>query len=112
MSIKQNFAKDFSNLKAVVAYVEDMQAHGSVSQRRPDLGKMIKCPYCHARRRSNGPRCCNSTFATTKRAWDAEQGFHQVECAERANPNLIGKALRRHMREEQKKISRKTKRGV
>jgi hypothetical protein len=70
-----------------------MQLHGTVAQRRPDLGKMVSCPHCHARRRQYGEKCCNPTYATTKRAWDAEQGFHQMECEERVSANFFPKSF-------------------
>jgi len=106
MSIEQNFVKDLSNLDAIVGYAADMQLHGSFSQRRPDLGKMFTCPHCRARRRVSAPRCCNPAFATTKRAWDAEQGFHQLECGERSNPDTIGRALLRKMKHKKHGQSR------
>lgn len=109
MDIQKNFAKDFSNLEAAVAYVADMQLHGSFSERRPDLGKMGTCPYCHTRRRGNGPRCCNPFYATTKRARDAEQGVHQMKCDERANLEVVGRAMIRKFKHKRHGQSREFK---
>ena len=92
-SPEQVFAKDLSNLAGIVSWATDQQRYGSFSARRPDLGPMFRCPHCHQRRRANGPRCCNPAFATTQRAWTPELGFHQTECAERANENPFSKSF-------------------
>ena len=97
MDVTQAYAKDISNLQAIVNWAADMQLHGSFSDRRPDLGRMFRCSSCGKRRRANGPRCCNPTFATTQRAWDPEQGFHQIECAERSNAQPFSKAFVKRM---------------
>jgi hypothetical protein len=89
----QVYAKDLSNLSALVTWASDMQLHGSFSQRRPDLGSMFTCPHCHKRRRANAERCCNPSFATTQRAWTPELGFHQTECPERSNSNPFSKVF-------------------
>lgn len=89
----QMVAKDLSNLAMLGKWVEDIQLHGSFSQRRPDLGSMIACPACKRRHRMIGPRCSNAQFAVTKRAWDAEQGLHQVACEPREVQAMFGKAM-------------------
>lgn len=89
--LEKNFAKDLNNLHVLVAWAADQQLRGSFSDRRPDLGKMLTCPSCHTRRRQGGKKCCNSAYAKTQRAWDAEQGFHFVECEERASNNFFPK---------------------
>lgn len=107
---EQVYAKDLSNLQALVSWASDMQLHGSFADRRPDLGKMFVCPHCHKRRRANAERCCNPSFATTKRAWTPELGFHQSECEERSNPNPFSKSFvkkfkhKRHGQSRQFKI--------
>jgi len=106
---EQVFAKDISNIQTVVNWAADMQLRGSFSDRRPDLGKMVCCPHCGIRRRTNGPRCCNPEFATTQRAWTPEMGFHQVECAERSNPNPFSKQFMRKFRHKRHGQSRNFK---
>ena len=106
MEITQAYAKDLSNLAAIVSWASDQQRHGSFSDRRPDLGRMFRCPYCHVRRRANGPRCCNPAFATTKRAWTPELGFHQTECEERSNASVFSKSFLRKLRHKKHGQSR------
>jgi hypothetical protein len=39
---------------------------GSFSDRNPMLGKMVRCPHCHTRRRQNAQEsCCNAKLSTT-----------------------------------------------
>jgi hypothetical protein len=95
--LQKNFAKDLSNLYALVVWAADMQLHGSYSQRRPDLGKNVTCPFCHTRRLQGEPKCCNAKYATTQRAWDSERGFHQVECAERVVDNFFPKGFTKRL---------------
>lgn len=97
-SPEQNFAKDLSNISAIVSWAADQQLHGSFSGRRPDLGRMFRCPHCRQRRRMGQPRCCNPRFATTKRAWTPELGFHQDECPERSNEKPFSKAFMKKLR--------------
>jgi len=110
----QVYAKDLSNLSALVSWAADMQIYGSFSQRRPDLGSMQTCRFCGVRRRANAERCCNPSFATTQRAWTPELGFHQAECAERSNPNPFSKAFikkfkhKRHGQNKQFKVRQLT----
>jgi|SRR5579859_4426690 len=77
---------DLSNFQREVTYINEMMAEGlyvlhfgSYADRHPGLGKMVKCPLC-GRRRREVPLvpCCNTSHATTQRAWSAEKGFHQV----------------------------------
>lgn len=106
--LDQVIAKDLSNLAMLGKWVEDVQLHGSFSARRPDLGKMIACPACKRRHRMIGPRCSNAQFATTKRAWSPEEGWHQVACEPREVEAMFGKAMIRkvkHKRHGQTKRS-------
>jgi hypothetical protein len=98
--IQQTFAKDLSMVAAGVARAVDMIRYGSYSDRHPDLGRMVRCPFCRRRHRINArTNCCNSKFATTKRAYDPEKGFHQVEVSERVAPEatIPKKWIRRAM---------------
>lgn len=74
MNVEQTHSKDISNLAAVVNWASDVKRHGSFADRRPDLGKMGTCVFCHVRRRVNGPLCCNHPFAK-----DAEGNDRSVE---------------------------------
>jgi hypothetical protein len=87
--LQKNFAKDLSNLWALVSWASEQQLTGSYSDRRPDLGRMFTCPFCHTRRHQGDPKCCNAAYAKTRRAWDEEQGFHLLECEERVNENFF-----------------------
>ena len=91
--LRKNFAKDLNNMDAMIAYVVEQSRTGSFSARRPDLGKMFRCPFCRTRRRQGTSKCCTADYAKTQRAWDPEQGFHQVECAERALANFFPKSF-------------------
>lgn len=62
MNPENVYAKDLSNLAAIVNWGVDQKKYGSYSDRRPDLGAMSTCPYCRVRRRVNGPLCCNHPF--------------------------------------------------
>ncbi len=95
VTVDQLVAKDISNLVLLGKWVEDIQLHGSFSERRPDLGRMQKCPFCERRHRMIGPRCSNARCATTERAWSPELGFHQQEVPERVNEQLFGKKMMR-----------------
>lgn len=102
---REVIAKDLSNLSTVVNWAQDMLLHGSFSDRRPDLGKMFTCPFCHRRRRQGDEKCCNARPATTVRAYTEADGFHQIPYmvwddtnkeyvhAERENVNIIGKSF-------------------
>lgn len=106
LTADQVIAKDLANLQMLGAWVEDVQLNGSFSARRPDLGKMISCPACKRRHRMIGPRCSNASFATTQRAWNPEEGFHQVACEPREVDAMFGKAMFRkfkHKRHGQSK---------
>jgi len=89
----QVFAKDLSNLFALVSWATDMQRRGSYSQRHPNLGKMRRCPHCGKRRREFGNRCCNTKPSTTRRVWSEEQGFYQMEVPERTTDVAISKSV-------------------
>jgi hypothetical protein len=106
LTADQVIAKDLANLQMLGAWVEAVQLNGSFSARRPDLGKMINCPACKHRHRMIGPRCSNAAFATTQRAWNPEEGFHQVACEPREVDAMFGKAMFRkfkHKRHGQSK---------
>ena len=103
------FAKDISNLAGIVSWATEQQSHGSFSSRRPDLGRMFKCSHCGQRRRANGPRCCNPAFATTQRAWTPELGFHQTECAERANESPFSRSFMKKIHHKRHGQSREFK---
>ena len=108
MTAGELVAKDLSNLMMLGKWVENIQLTGSFSARRPDLGKMIACPACKRRHRMIGPRCSNARFATTKRAWSPEEGWHQVACEPREVEAMFGKAMIRkvkHKRHGQTKRS-------
>jgi hypothetical protein len=90
---KKNFAKDLSNMQATIAWALEQERTGSFAARHPNLGKMFRCPYCRTRRRQGTAACCTPTYAKTQRAWDAEQGFHQVECEERVIANFFPKSF-------------------
>ncbi len=47
-------------------------------ERHPELGPMVKCPFCRQRRRAHSRKCCTTRVATTKRTWSKEKGFHQI----------------------------------
>lgn len=89
--LQKNFAKDLSNLYALVAWASEQQIVGSYGDRRPDLGRMFTCPSCRTRRRQGDPKCCNSAYAKTRRARVDENGFQQVECKEQVNANFFPK---------------------
>ena len=61
-NLEQNFAKDLSNLSAVVNYASEILLTGSRSQRRPDLGKMVNCIHCGHRRLQGAEKCCNPNY--------------------------------------------------
>jgi hypothetical protein len=90
---RKNFAKDLNNLHVLVTWAAEQPLTGSFSQRHPDQGRMFRCQFCHARRRQGAEKCCNTAYAKTQRAWDAEQGFHQGECAERVIANFFPKSF-------------------
>jgi hypothetical protein len=104
---EQSFAKDLSNLQALVTYASEMQLHGSHAQRYPNLGRYRKCPFCARRRAENGPRCCNPAYSKTQRAWDEETGFHQIECVERVNPEPFSKTFLKRFRHKRHGQSKK-----
>src|SRR5215469_13192146 len=109
--LQKNFAKDLSNMPALIARGVHAQLYGSFSERHPNLGKMRRCPFCRQRRYQNAPeRCCNAAYAKTQRAWSPELGFHQVECAERVSAESMfpKKLIRRvmHKRHGQNKMFR------
>lgn len=81
MAVEKLVELDLANLSALGAWTEDIQRNGNFSARRPDYGPMWRCPKCLRRHRVAGPRayCSNTEYAHTKRAWDKELGFHQVE---------------------------------
>ena len=104
--LEKNFAKDLSEMQAIVRWRVEKQLYGTFSERRPDLGKMRTCPHCHTRRREFAhEKCCNHNYATSQRAYDESfevrgekptkqepgygpttrhiKGFHQVECVKR-----------------------------
>jgi hypothetical protein len=87
------FAKDLSNVVALVAWATEMQRTGSYSDRHPNLGKMRKCHQCGTRRREFGSKCCNTKYATTRRAWTPEEGFHMEECPERVTSAIVSKSF-------------------
>lgn len=90
--------RDIAELGAALAQGLDAQRFGSFSARNPGLGKMTRCIYCHARRREFATeKCCNARHAATQRAWDAEQGFHQMECPPRVIESPFGKSTIRKM---------------
>ena len=109
MGVGQIYAKDISNLQALVKWASDAQLYGSFAARRPDLGPMQPCRFCGIRRRANGERCCNPAFATTKRAWTPELGFHQSECEERSNANPFSKSFIKKFRHKKHGQSRQFK---
>jgi hypothetical protein len=90
---KKNFAKDLSNMQATIAWALEQERTGSLAARHPNLGKMFRCPYCRTRRRQGTAACCTPAYAKTQRAWDAEQGFHQVECEERVVASFFPKSF-------------------
>ena len=128
---EQVFAKDLSNLAGIVSWATEQQSHGSFSARRPDLGRMFRCPHCHQRRRANGPRCCNPAFAMTQRAWSVdhnvpgtkpertekgfgpttrhEKGFYQTGCDERANESPFSRSFMKKIHHKRHGQSREFK---
>ena len=94
----QIYQKDLAELGAALAHGLDAQRFGSFAARHPGLGKMVTCQFCHARRREFvTERCCNVSHANTKRAWDSEQGFHQIECAPRVIEAPFSKSVVKKM---------------
>lgn len=89
----QLVAKDLASAAVLQKWVENIQRTGTFSERRPDLGKMHKCAFCGRRHRMIGPRCSNADYASTQRAWDSVQGFHQVECQQRVVEQMFGKKM-------------------
>lgn len=79
-----------SSFQRLIAYANELTAdslerlqYGSFSDRHPGLGKMTRCPLCGRRKREFAQTlCCNTTHATTCRAWTPELGFHQIEWKE------------------------------
>lgn len=66
-AIVENVIKPISNDAALVGMAVDRLAYaiayGSFSDRNPGLGKMIRCPSCHQRRRQNSVLpCCSAAF--------------------------------------------------
>lgn len=84
--LQKNFAKDLSNLDAIVNWASDVKKTGSFSDRRPDLGRMGVCPYCRVRRRANGPMCCSHPFAK-----DADGNDRSIEA-------MFGRTLLRKLK--------------
>lgn len=104
---------DLSNFQRDAAYLNEITAEGiyalqfgSYADRNPGQGKMVKCPLCGRRRREVPlTPCCNTSHATTQRAYSKEKGFHQVnsqkwnaekgvwEDAPRVNEGMMGKAF-------------------
>ena len=92
------FQKDIAELGAALAEGLEAQVFGSWSKRNPAAGKMMTCPFCRARRREfAAERCCNAAHTSTKRAWDEEQGFHQVACSPRVNEQPFSKSVIKKM---------------
>lgn len=62
-----------------------LAATGSFSERNPNLGKMVRCPFCGRRRRQNAERaCCNPTYLQTNKA-EIPRSFYAKK---RKNPRL------------------------
>lgn len=108
-SPETNFKKDLDNLNVIVDWAANILLTGSRSQRRPDLGKMFTCHFCGTRRLQGAPKCCNTRPATTKRAWDPEQGFHQVECEPRENEEMFSKSFKKRFTHKKHGQSRTNK---
>lgn len=92
LTLPKIFAKDLSNLFALVAWATDMQRHGSYSDRHPNLGKMRKCPHCGKRRREFGQRCCNAAYSKTMKVRTPE-GLIEKEVPERVTASIISKKV-------------------
>ena len=54
-------AQTLAALQALIAEAAIRRA-GSFSERNPMLGKMVRCPYCHKRRRQNAQITCCSAY--------------------------------------------------
>lgn len=63
--VKQHFQKEHVDFGEVAKEIERRKLFGSFSDRRPDLGKMITCPFCRRRRRQFEDPCCTPSYATT-----------------------------------------------
>lgn len=69
-------------LAKVVDRVAYLRKYGSYSDRNPALGKMIRCPFCRARRRDRD-KCCNTTYKVENKGTPQVKG--------RKNPRLTRK---------------------
>lgn len=86
------FAKDLSNLFALVSWATEMQRHGSYSDRHPNLGKMRRCPHCGIRRREFGQRCCHAAYTRTMKV-STPEGVVEKEVPERVTDSIISKRV-------------------
>lgn len=107
-SVEQLAAKDISNLQMIVDWSANILLTGTRSQRRPDLGKMTR-RVCGHRRLQGADKCCNLQPATTRRAWDPQQGFHQEPCEPKENKDLISKQFIKKLQHKRHGQSRTNK---
>lgn len=59
---EKTFEIDLRNLDILVSHAANLLKYGTRSERRADLGKIVKCPYCK-RRKPQNEECCTPEFS-------------------------------------------------
>lgn len=68
---KNASADELEILLSAVKKAADLRL-GTFTERNPLLGKMVRCTYCHKRRRQNSPiPCCTAKYGTEAQVKDA-----------------------------------------
>lgn len=83
--MNDNINRELDTLGNLVDRAADLRISGTYLQRNPDLGRMVRCPFCSVRRRQNQVvPCCNTQYLTVTKNTEPRSQYTK----KRKNPRL------------------------